>query len=111
MRRLGITLSILLAVTLLAGCSSESIYGSWQHDASNVQYTFNEDMSFVITVVGGKTYNGTFELDEENSSFLAHAEGYTQSGEYKIEDKQLIITSPDSGSVITMTRIKKDDGE
>lgn len=110
MRKLGMTICVLCAIIMFTGCSGEDIYGSWQYDGLNVQYTFNEDFTMLIEVVGGKTYNGTFEFDQDNKKLLIVSipeYGHSVTGEYEIKDKQLIITSPDSGSVISMTRIKK----
>ena len=110
MRKLGMTLLIIASMALLAACSRESIIGSWQHDEANVIYTFNEDNAFTLDIGQGQAQrSGTWTEEEDGILVLSHENGTSQRSEYKIDGKQLIFTSPDSGSVSNMTRIKKQD--
>lgn len=108
MRRFVAALCLFSSLVLLAACSGETLAGSWQHDGKPAIYTFNEDFTMSIEDTQGGSWQGTYEIEDETNMLLVTVNGNVQSGVYEIKDKQLIITSPDSGSVVTMTRIKSD---
>ena len=106
MRRTRAAVLLVLCVLVLAGCSSKSIVGSWQHDKENAQYTFNEDKTFTIKVGSQELRKGTYEIDEKEKALILTYNALSQTAQYEVSKKRLKLTSPDTGLVVTMTRIK-----
>jgi hypothetical protein len=88
------------------GCGSNSIVGTWKHDSLGAAYEFTADMQVIITLSGQNPVTGTYTLDRDTHTLTVTAQGLTQTGIVEIKKNTLRITSPDSGAVITMTRVR-----
>ena len=102
---------LLLCIIMLTGCllgcfGSTSIIGTWKHDSLGAAYEFTEDLQVIITLSGQNPVYGTYTLDEDTSTLVLTVEGQQQSGLVEVRKNTLHITSPDSGAVITMTRVR-----
>ncbi|MDL2220090.1 DUF5640 domain-containing protein [Eubacteriales bacterium OttesenSCG-928-N14] len=101
-------IAALLFVSIL-GCGdggSSSISGTWKHDGNGTVYEFKSDGVLIITLPGGKSFEGTYETDESFVSLSAVINDIPseQTGHYVIEGDKMTITSPDTGAVVTFTK-------
>ena len=100
---------LLCACMLMIGCFGGGTFvGTWQHDSQPVTYRFTEDMQVIITIQGQEPTTGTYSIDEKAQLLVLTVGEMQQTGQYEFSGKQLTITSPDTGSTITMTRISKE---
>jgi hypothetical protein len=107
MRKVCLMLCILALVGALSGCfGSRSIVGTWKHDSLGAAYEFTEDQQIIITLSGQNPVYGSYTLDKDTNTLVLSVNGQQQSGIIEVTSKQLRITSPDSGAVITMTRVR-----
>ena len=97
---------LLCACVLVMGCFGGGTFvGTWQHDSQPVTYRFTEDAQVIITIEGQQPITGTYSIDEKTQLLVLAVGEMQQTGQYEFSGKQLSITSPDTGSTITMTRI------
>ncbi len=106
MRVVGLVLCVLLLTAALMGCGGGSIVGTWKHDTMGVAYEFTSDNRVTITLSGQNPVSGTYSLDKATNTLLLSVNEQQQSGIIDIKGNTLRITSPDSGSVVTMTRVR-----
>lgn len=106
MRIVCLLLCILLLVGTLTGCAGNSIVGTWKHDTLGAAYEFTKDMQVIITLVGQNPRAGTYAYDNNTKNLVLTVDGQSQSGIVEVKGNTLRITSPDSGAVVTMTRVR-----
>jgi hypothetical protein len=102
-----VVLCVLMLAFCLGACSTNnSIVGTWKHDTLGAAYEFTSDMQVIITLTGRNPVSGTFTLDKKTNTLVLIVEGQQQSGIIEIKGSTLKITSPDTGAVVTMTRVR-----
>ena len=106
MKGVCLVVCMILFASCLLGCANKSIVGTWKHDSLGAAYEFTEDMQVIITLSGQNPKIGTYTLDGNTNTLVLTVEGQQQSGIVEVSGNTLKITSPDSGAVITMSRVR-----
>ncbi len=103
-----------LTVLALAGCSSNSVVGTWNGRGDNKSpFTFGS-----VSFVGDKTftaesrYSGTTRVQSgtwsaSGDKLTLNADKTERNYTYKVTDKELVVTDPKTGHAITLDRVKK----
>lgn len=113
----AVIVGILLLVALIVGLvllltGGKSIVGTWKHDSVGATYVFDEQNQVSITLPGQQEpYRGTYELNKKEKtlslSYQVGEDTLSQVTIYRFQGRdKLELTSPDTGSVVTMTRQK-----
>lgn len=98
---------VIISLLLLCSCSaSETIVGTWKHDSTDAVYQFNNDGTFTVTITGFDPVEGTYQLDTEEKTLKLTAEGNVQSSIYELFGNKLRLTSPDTGAIVTLSKIQ-----
>ncbi|MBQ9988783.1 MAG: hypothetical protein IJP30_03510 [Clostridia bacterium] len=108
MKKGALLLCVLLILACLTGCfgkKSKTIIGSWEHDSLGAVYEFTEDGQVIVTLVGQNPMYGTYTLENETGTVVLSVNGMDQAATYSISGQKLLLTSPDSGAQVTMTRV------
>ena len=106
MRAVCLVLCALLLIAALMGCGNTSIVGTWKHDTLGAAYEFTKDNQVIITLTGQNPVTGTYSFDKATNTLVLTVANQQQSGVIEIKGNTLRITSPDSGAVVTMTRVR-----
>ena len=111
---IGVVLLVALIVGLVFLFSGgKSIVGTWKHDSVGATYVFDEENHVTITLPGKQEpYEGTYELNKKDKtlalSYQLGDDSLSQVSKYRFRGKnKLELTSPDTGSVVTMTKQKE----
>lgn len=100
-----ISIAVIMLLVLCSCSASESVVGKWKHDSTDAVYQFNSDGTFTMIITGFEPVEGTYQQDTEEKTLVLTVEDNVQSSIYELFGNQLRLTSPDTGAIVTLTKI------
>lgn len=103
-------LVLVITAMALVSCSSNKLVGSWSYEAkigavsAKATYTFNEDNTGSITIIGGVSLNFNYEVEGDQLTVKGNLSGYDGTYTYKVDGDNLSLTQ--NGTTITLVKNK-----
>ena len=103
-------LVLVITAMALVSCSSNKLVGSWSYEtkigavSAKATYTFNEDNTGSITIIGGVSLNFNYELEGDQLTIKGNLSGYEGTYTYKVDSDKLSLTQ--NGTTITLVKNK-----
>lgn len=99
-------LVLVITAMALVSCSSNKLVGEAKIGAVSAKatYTFNEDNTGSITIIGGVSLNFNYEVEGDQLTVKGNLSGYEGTYTYKVDGDNLSLTQ--NGTTITLVKNK-----